>query len=252
MKPIRIFIADDHPIFRGGLRSLLDMEPRFLVVGESSDGGEVPDAAVQLKPDILLLDLNMPRVNGLQVLQRLSTSKNPPRTILLTAEIQKTQIVEALLLGASGLLMKDSTTQLLFKAIQIVMSGQYWIGRDSVTDIVQTLRNFAGRIRDEGRQENFGLTPRELEVVCAVASGESNKDMAKRFRISDQTVKHHLTSIFGKLGVSQRLELALFALSHNLTEVESAKPPETTAPGENRYGHAWGGAAVGETKPRCS
>src|ERR1700688_906664 len=124
MKPIRIFIADDHPIFRGGLRSLLDMEPRFLVVGESSDGGEVPDAVVQLKPDILLLDLNMPRDNGLHVVQRLSSSKNPRRTILLTAEIQKTQIVEALLLGASGLLMKDSTTQLLFKAIQIVMSGQ--------------------------------------------------------------------------------------------------------------------------------
>jgi len=228
------------------------MEPRFLVVGESSDGDEVQAAVAQLKPDILLLDLNMPRVDGLQVLQRLSTLGNSPRTILLTAEIQKTKIVEALLLGASGLLMKDSTTQLLFKAIQIVMSGQYWICRDSVSDIVQTLRNFAGRIRDEERQDHFGLTPRELEIVSAVASGESNKDIAKRFRISDQTVKHHLTSIFGKLGVSQRLELALFALSHNLTEVESAKPPETTALRENRYGLAWGSAAVGETKPRCS
>ena len=226
-EPVRILLADDHPIFREGLRSLLEMEPRFIVVGELSDGDEVLDAAAQLRPDILLLDLNMPRVHGLRVLKDLTTSRNPVRIIVLTAEIQKPQIVEALLLGASGLIMKDTTTQLLFKAIRTVMSGQYWIGRESVNDIIQTLRDLALGIRNERRKDDFGLTARELEVVRALSSGDTNKDIARRFCISEQTVKHHLTSIFGKVGVSNRLELALFALSHNLMGDELDEIQET-------------------------
>jgi DNA-binding NarL/FixJ family response regulator len=172
----------------------------------------------------------MPRVHGLEALKDLTTSGTTVRIILLTAEIQKPQIVEALLLGASGLVMKDTATHLLFKAIRTVMSGQYWIGRDSVKDIIQTLRELAFFIRTERRKSNFGLTPRELEIVRAISSGETNKDIARRFSISEQTVKHHLTNIFNKVGVSQRLELALFALSHNLMEVEdphSLEHPQT-------------------------
>src|SRR2546425_10186568 len=223
-QPIRILIADDHPIFRDGLRRLLETEPQFMVVGESSDGDEAVKAATELKTDILLLDLNMPRVHGLEALKDLTTSGTPVRIILLTAEIQKPQIVEALLLGASGLIMKDTPTQLLFKAIRTVMSGEYWIGRESVSDIIQTLRDLALFIRTERRKDKFGLTPRELEIVRALSAGETNKDIARRFSISEQTVKHHLTNIFNKVGVSQRLELALFALSHNLMDVD---PPQT-------------------------
>jgi two-component system, NarL family, nitrate/nitrite response regulator NarL len=225
-QPIRILIADDHPIFRDGLRRLLETEPQFVVIGEASDGDEAVKAAKELKTDILLLDLNMPRVHGLEALKDLTTSGTPVRIILLTAEIQKPQIVEALLLGASGLIMKDTPTQLLFKAIRTVMSGEYWIGRESVSDIIQTLRDLAYFIRTERRKDNFGLTPRELEIVRALSAGDTNKDIARRFSISEQTVKHHLTNIFNKTGVSQRLELALFALSHNLMDVENTNTKE--------------------------
>ena len=122
--------------------------------------------------------------------------------------------------------MKDTPTQLLFKAIRTVMSGEYWIGRESVSDIIQTLRDLAYFIRTERRKDNFGLTPRELEIVRALSAGDTNKDIAKRFSISEQTVKHHLTNIFNKTGVSQRLELALFALSHNLMDEENTNTKE--------------------------
>jgi len=214
---ITILIADDHTIFRDALRSLLGIENEFLVIGEASIGDEVVKAVTGLKPDILLLDLNMPRSHGLEALQELSNLGTPTRTILLTAEIQKPQIVEAILLGACGVLMKDTSPQLLFKAIRTVMSGQYWIGRESVRDIIVFLRDLASSTRNEQRKDKFGLTPRELEIVRALTAGETNKDIARRLSISDQTVKHHLTNIYNKLGVCQRLELALFALKHNLS-----------------------------------
>lgn len=213
---IRILIADDHTIFRDALRSLLRTEDEFLVVGEACVGDEVVKAVTGLKPDILLLDLNMPRLHGLEALQELSNLVISTRTILLTAEIQKPQIVEALLLGASGVLLKDTSPQLLFKAIRAVMSGQYWIGRESVRDIIDVLRDLASSMRNEQRKDKFGLTRRELEIVRALTAGETNKDIARSLSISDQTVKHHLTNIYNKLGISQRLELALFALKHNL------------------------------------
>jgi DNA-binding NarL/FixJ family response regulator len=223
---VKILIADDHTIFRDALRSLL--EDRFSVIGEATDGDEVVDAVTRLKPDILLLDVNMPRLNGLEALQQLAALQIPVRILLLTAEIDRTQMVESLLLGASGVLLKDTSPHLLIKAIQTVINGQYWIGRESVTDVVDVLRNLASSMRTEQRKDKFGLTPRELEIVQALAAGEVNKDIARRLAISDQTVKHHLTNIFNKLGVSQRLELVLFALKHDLIDVQSHRTKERT------------------------
>jgi two-component system, NarL family, nitrate/nitrite response regulator NarL len=222
LQTVRILIADDHPIFRSALRALLESEPDFVVIGESSDGGEALSAAIDLKPDVLLLDLNMPRVNGLQALKEIATSGIPVRTIVLAADIEKPQILEALLLGAKGFLTKDTATILFYKAIRTVMRGQYWVGRDSVNEIIDTLREIALSVRSQRRSDNFGLTPRELEIVRALGGGETNKEIGRRLSISEQTVKHHLTNIFNKVGVSQRLELALFALSQNL--VETTRP----------------------------
>lgn len=219
----RILIADDHTIFRDGLRSLLETQPQFVVVGESSNGAEAVTAVARLKPDILLLDLQMPRLHGLEVLKELSALSIPVRTILVIAEIEKRQMVEALLLGASGVVMKDTSPQLLFKAISTVIQGQYWIGRESVTDIIQTLREMASSVRSEQRKHMFGLTTRELEIVSALAEGETNRDIARRLSVSEETVKHHLTNIFNKVGVSQRLELVLFAIKHNLI---NNQPPQ--------------------------
>jgi two-component system, NarL family, nitrate/nitrite response regulator NarL len=213
---INILIADDHPIFRDGLRRLLEAEPGLKVIGEACDGAEAVKMARELKPDILLLDLAMPRHPGLEALRDLGSGQNSVRVILLTAAAEKQQIVEALQLGARGVVLKDSATQLLLKSIQTVMSGEYWVGRESVSNLVQYLRSLVQSSGEEARQKKFGLTPRELEIVSAVVAGYANKEIAEYFKISEDTVKHHLSNIFDKLGVSTRLELALFAVNQSL------------------------------------
>jgi len=217
-QPIRIVIADDHPIFRDGLRRLLEAEPDLKVIGEAQDGTEAVKLARQLKPDILLLDLAMPRMPGLEALREMSSgsNSNAVRVILLTAAAEKKQIVEALQLGARGVVMKDSATQLLLKSIHTVMAGEYWVGRESVSNLVQYLRSLVQSSGEEARQKKFGLTPRELEIVSTVVAGYSNKAIAEYCKISEDTVKHHLSNIFDKLGVSTRLELALFAVNQSL------------------------------------
>src|SRR6266498_4946822 len=166
-QPIRIVIADDHPIFRDGLRRLLESEPDMKVIGEACDGLEAVKLATQIKPDILLLDLAMPHHTGLDALRALSNrtgSAGLVRIILLTAAAEKKQIVEALQLGARGVVLKDSATQLLLKSIHAVMSGEYWVGRESVSNLVQYLRNLMQSTSEESKQKRFGLTPRELEI----------------------------------------------------------------------------------------
>src|SRR5215468_4297269 len=213
---INILIADDHPIFRDGLRRLLEAEPGLKVIGEACDGAEAVKMARELKPDILLLDLAMPRHPGLEALRDLGSGQQSVRVILLTAAAEKHQIVEALQLGARGVVLKDSATQLLLKSIHTVMSGEYWVGRESVSNLVQYLRTLVQSSGEEAKQKKFGLTPRELEIVSAVVAGYSNKEIAEYFKISEDTVKHHLSNIFDKLGVSTRLELALFAVNQSL------------------------------------
>jgi two-component system nitrate/nitrite response regulator NarL len=215
---IRIAIADDHPIFRDGLRRLLEAETDMQVVGEACDGYQAVKLATEMKPDILLLDLAMPHHTGLQALRDLSTSSGAGgvRIILLTAAAEKKQIVEALQLGARGVVLKDSATQLLLKSIHAVMSGEYWVGRESVSNLVLYLRNLMQSSSEESKQKKFGLTPRELEIVSAVVAGYANKEIAEYFKISEDTVKHHLSNIFDKVGVSTRLELALFAVNQGV------------------------------------
>ena len=215
--PIRLVLADDHPIFRDGLRRLLEAEPDMKVIGEAKDGAEAVKLARQLKPEIMLLDLAMPKHPGLDALRELSVGgTNSVRVILLTAAAEKSQIVEALQLGARGIVLKDSATQLLLKAIHTVMAGEYWVGRDAVSNLVQYLRNLVEASSETARRKKFGLTPRELEIISAVVAGFANKEIAEYFKISEDTVKHHLSNIFDKLGVSTRLELALFAVNHAL------------------------------------
>jgi two-component system, NarL family, nitrate/nitrite response regulator NarL len=215
-QPVRILIADDHPIFRDGLKRLLESEGEFKVIGEACDGVEAVAMARQLIPEVMLLDLAMPRRQGLETLRELASDARSVRVILLTAAAEKEQIVEALQLGARGVVLKDSATQILLKSIRAVMNGEYWVGRESVSNLVQYLRTLVTPASGFPQRNKYRLTPRELEIIAAVVAGFANKEIAQYFKISEDTVKHHLSNIFDKVGVSSRLELALFAVNQSL------------------------------------
>ena len=157
----------------------------------------------------------MPKHNGWYALRELNTNPTPVRVILFTAHIENSGIAEALRLGARGIVLKESATQVLLKAIQTVMADGYWVGREQVSSVAQYLRKSIDA-EARRRQKRFGLTPRELEIVSAVVAGYTNKEIAEYFKISEDTVKRHLANIFDKLGVSTRLELALFAVNQCL------------------------------------
>jgi two-component system, NarL family, nitrate/nitrite response regulator NarL len=211
---IRLLIADDEAQFREALRLLLETRPDFKVVGFASDGVEAVALTRRLKPDVLLLDLAMPRLPGLEALRSISEGSLPVRTILVTGALTRGDVLTALLHGAHGIVMKDAPPELLFESIHAVMKGQYFIQPDAVSSLVTSLREARGDPPPALPSRRFNLTPRELEVVKAIVDGHSNKDIARMLGVTEPTVKHHLTSIFDKVGVSTRLELALFAMHH--------------------------------------
>src|SRR4051812_47825830 len=172
----RIVIADDHPIFRNGLKRLLESEG-FSVVAEAEDGAAAVTMVERLSPDILLLDVAMPRVTGIAALEHLAKLATPVKTILLTAAIDTRDIVSALQFGARGVLLKDAATELLFKCIRTVLGGQYWVGREPVSNLVQTLRELMASTDAAAKRQTFGLTKREMAIVGAIVEGHSNKDI---------------------------------------------------------------------------
>jgi two-component system, NarL family, nitrate/nitrite response regulator NarL len=214
---VRILLADDHTIFRDGLRKLLEAEPDFEIVGEAGDGADAITMVQQVKPEILLLDLAMPRVPGLEALREVMGLKTSTRIILLTAAIEKKQIIEALQVGARGVVLKDAATQMLIRAIRTVINGQFWVGREAVVDLVGYLKHQIAS-QPAPKAKSYGLTRREIEILGTIVAGLSNKEIAQKFSLSEDTVKHHLTNIFDKVGVSSRLELALFAINNQLIE----------------------------------
>jgi DNA-binding NarL/FixJ family response regulator len=217
---IRIVIADDHPVVRIGVKNMLQSDPGLDVIGEASDGDEAITGTLELLPDILLLDLQMPRLPGLEAMRAIMSGSPTVKILLLTSTITTQQIIEALQIGARGIVLKDALADHLTTAIRAVSSGDYWIGGKRVVNLVGALHELMQQAAVPERK-TYGLTPRELEVVGCIVEGCSNRDIAKQFSISEETVKRHLSNIFDKTGVSTRLELALFAIAHQLVALQT-------------------------------
>src|SRR5438270_8677107 len=221
---IRIVVADDHPIFRDGLCRLLALEEDFEVVAQAQDGRQVLEILQHIEPDILLIDLKMPGLDGLATLQRLQAARNKTRVIVLTASDDKNEFVQAMKLGTSGIVLKQTATELLIKSIRKVHAGEIWLDSHTTAAVI---RQFVANdeapamaapppVPPTRERERSPLSQREREIVALVAQGFKNKEMAEKMFISEQTVKNHLHNIFDKLGVSDRLELALYAIHNNL------------------------------------
>src|SRR5437016_3547073 len=215
---VRIVLADDHPIVRDGLKKLLKLEEDFEVVGEAGDGREVLEKVHELDPDVLLLDLRMPNLDGLSALQALQQANKRTRVIVLTASEDKNEFVQAMKLGCSGIVLKQTAPDLIVKSIRKVNSGEIWLDSNTTAAV---MRQFSTGLEGNGAngakgRERSPLSAREREIVALVAQGYKNKEMAEKMFISEQTVKNHLHNIFDKLGVSDRLELALYAIHKGL------------------------------------
>jgi DNA-binding NarL/FixJ family response regulator len=214
MSPTQVLIVDDHAIFRQGLRKLFDEHPEFNVVGEAASGAEAVTAVKNLSPDVLLLDLQLGDMTGLDVLRRLGTGLKT-KTILLGADIQRADELTAILLGACGIVGKYSASETLFRSINVVMEGEMWVKREVIAELIGMLRS---RDSSGDAMGHFGLTTRELEIVKSVVQGMGNREISESLGISQFTVKHYMTRIFDKLLVANRVELALFATRQGLAQ----------------------------------
>jgi DNA-binding NarL/FixJ family response regulator len=217
-KKIKVVIADDHPIVRDGIKKLLLLEDDIAVVGEAGDGRQVLELMQEHEPDVLLLDLRMPNLDGLSVLQSLQQSTRRTRVIVLTASEDKNEFVQAMKLGCSGIVLKQTATELIVKSIRKVYSGEIWLDSHTTAAVMRQFASPADALGGgNGKsRERSPLSTREREIVQLVAQGYKNKEMAEKMFISEQTVKNHLHNIFDKLGVSDRLELALYAIHKGL------------------------------------
>lgn len=212
---IRILVADDHAIFRDGLRKLLEGADDVQIVGEASNGVECTKMLAKLKPDILLLDLRMPEKDGLGVLEEVNFDTTQTRVIVLTAAEDDRDVVRAMRLGARGVVLKQSASDLLLKSIRKVSEGEIWLDNRMTAEVIDAFKKSS---ESGQRREKPLLSDREKEIVQLVAQGFRNREIGEKLFISEQTVKNHLHNIFDKLGVSDRLELALYAIHHRLID----------------------------------
>lgn len=207
MKASRIAIANQQPIFTVGLKTLLARHPGLQVVGETTNEDDALELVAGLKPDVLLVDHDPPRLNGVEVVRRLALRRETTRTIILASNMPEAQIQAALLNGAWGVVSKAQAGDVLPGCIAQVMKGEQWIGVESVNALVEGLRTPTG---------GSTLTPREVDIVKGVAVGASNRDIAARLKMGEQTVKNYLRRIFKKLHVANRVELAMLAAEQHI------------------------------------
>jgi DNA-binding NarL/FixJ family response regulator len=210
----RVILADDDPLVRAAVSVIFNHHKGFEIVGEAGNGDEAIALAARTSPDVLVLDLNMPLRPGLAALNELRAAVPNMRIILLTVAIERRQIVEALQAGARGIVLKEAARTTLIKAVDSVLKGHFWVDKRPLNDVSALVKELRSESKATAGQAQ--LTPREKQVVEYVVEGCTNKDIARTLCTSEQVIKNYLGKIFDKLGVFNRLELALYALDHNL------------------------------------
>ena len=218
-KPISIILIDDHPIVRSGLRMLINSEPEMKVVGEASDRAEALAVAGREQPDVILLDLDLGGTSGLDLLPELFSVAESARVIVLTGTLDSEAHARAMHLGAMGVVLKEHGLETIVKAVRKVHEGEIWLDRAMAANVfAQRPRAAAAHKHDPETAKIASLTKREREVIALIGEGLRNKQIADRLFISEGTVRNHLTSIFGKLELTDRFELIMYAYRHNLAK----------------------------------
>lgn len=211
---IKVMITDDHSLIREGIKQLLEFDKTIEIVEEASDGIECLDKLKNIRPDVLLLDINLPKMNGIEVFEEIKKNNMDVKVIMLTVHNEIEYLIKAVDMGVDGYLLKDVETSEIVKAINTVLAGETYIQPSLVPSLNSRLVN-----RSIDSEKIDSLTKRELEVLILVASGMFNKEIANTLNISERTVKNHISNIFKKLEVSDRTQAAVFAIKNNLYKV---------------------------------
>lgn len=211
---ISVLIADDHSLIRQGLKQILELEEDIHVVSQASNGDEAVRCAIEHKPDVILMDINMPGSNGLQAIDEIKKRKLDSKIIVLTIHEDREYLFKTLQMGADGYVLKDAEPSVLIEAIRSVFSGQSYIQPNMTTELVKEFNRVT--LHEKDKHESNNLTAREIEVLKLIAEGMINKEIARQLYISEKTVKNHVSNIFRKLDVSDRTQAAIYAFKHNI------------------------------------
>lgn len=215
---INVLLVDDHSMVREGIRQLLELDGDIKVIGEAGNGMMCLEMLETLTPDVILLDINMPQMDGLQVLAKLKERKLNKKVLILTIHNEVEYLMRAVEIGVAGYLLKDSESSVLKEAIFAVYNGDNFI--DSTMTPLLKEQNYLKELQKEVRSKEKVLSTREIEVLCALAEGLYNKEIASKLQISEKTVKNHVSNIFKKIGVSDRTQAAVYAIRHKFVDIK--------------------------------
>ncbi|NBI05801.1 response regulator [Senegalia massiliensis] len=216
MSKISLMIADDHSLMRQGLKKILELDNEFVVISEASNGREAINKGIEKCPDVILLDINMPKINGIEALRRLKESGIKSKIIILTIHDDREYLEQTIKIGADGYVLKDADSDTLMDAIRDVNNGKTYIQQSLTTLLV---KGYKDENEYQQKLKRDSLTKREYDVITLIAEGLNNKEIGERLCISEKTVKNHVSNIFKKIDVTDRIQAAIFAFKNNIKKI---------------------------------